>query len=341
MLFLSLTLTKNQEYLLGATSEGELYVWLFEELLMEYLSEKFEGENIFNHICHFKLKEGKIFNLKLAENELDTLFFNDDYSLYSYSWSDLLAEIKDKRLLGYPGIKFTKFLDQPRSKLNIHQEFGEDFQKISSLDYDLKGKRCILGTSKGNILIVNLEDLTKNKLITPLKSTISLEDNLLAINAIKYYRDNFLLFGNEKGQVKLWNFEINQEVKSYKLEKEPLSPVRCIQTDKESRWVVIGHSDYITRWHLESATLASAMPALEEVNCLLVGDTTIFSGHNGKNVYQWNEAGDFVTKAEASVSCVTTLIGDADHKEKIMISGGNGHLIDVFLNSSRVVSFLA
>jgi len=340
MLFLSLILTKNNEYLLGSTSDGELYVWLFEELLLEYLNEKYEGENIFSNICHFKLKEGKIFNLKIAENELDSLFFNDDYSLYSYKWSDLLAEIKDKRQLGYPGIKVTKFLDQSRSKINIHQEFGEDVQKITSLDYDLHNKRCLLGTSKGNILIINLENLSKNKLITPIKSTISLEDNHLAINAIKYYRDDFLLFGNEKGQVKLWNFEINQEVKSYKLDKDSLSSVRCLETDKESRWVIVGHTDYITRWHLESASLTSAMPIVEEVNSLLVGDTTIYSGHNGKNIYQWNESGDFVTKAESSNGCVTTIIGDADNKEKIMISAGNGHLVDVFLNSNRVISFL-
>jgi len=341
MLILSLLLTQNQKYLLGSSSDGDLFVWVFEEILSEYLKQSSEENNIFTSICNFKLKEGKIFNLKIEENNLDRLFFHDDYFLYAYRWSDFLNEIQERKLVGFPAAKVTSLSEKFISKLNINLEFGEAINKITSADYDLIGKRCFLGTDKGNILTVDLDGFTILKLITPFKNTLGLEGNLFAINGLKFYTENFVVFGNEKGQIHLWDYEHNKEVKRYKLEKESLGPVTCIQLDKDGRWVTVGHHDYITRWHLESTTLASAMPIVGEVTSLLSGSMTIVSSHNGKGIYQWTEAGELQTKAEASVSSVTTIIGEVDTKDKVVISGGTGHLVDVFLNSSRVISFLA
>ena len=341
MLFLSLTLVNNQEYLLGSTSNGEVYVWLFQELLLEYLNEQHNEDSIFNNICHFKLKEGQIFNLRLEETELDTLYFNDDYFLYAYSWSDILAEIKERRLLGFPAIGVSHFAEKFRLKFNINQEFGENIQKITSVDYNLKKKECFIGTNKGNILVLSLENFKVLHNITPVKTFFSLDDNSLTINAVKHYKDTFIIYANGSGSVQLWNYEGNNEIKTFKLDKDSLSPARCAEIDPEGRWLILGHDDYITRWHIETGSLTSAMPTITSVNCLVVESLTVYSGHDYKLLYGWNELGELKNKTETSVDSVTCLIGDVSGREKVMISAGNGPLVDVFINATRIISFLA
>lgn len=55
---------------------------------------------------------------------------------------------------------------------------------------------------------------------------------------------------------------------------------------------IVGHDDYISKWHIKTNTLNYILETENETNSLLVTDYNFFSGHNNSYFKNWNLNGD-------------------------------------------------
>jgi len=341
VLFLSLLITEGDKYILGSTSEGEVHVWLFSDLLLEFLKEKIEKETLFSSICKFSFKDGPIQNLALFEKGIESLFFNDETSIYGYSWPEILDEIKERKNLGQPSTKVTKFKSNPKRLYNILQNNSNENERIQCVDYDHSQNRCFIGTNRGHVLIIDLKEMKLIKRVSPVKNSILLDESVVSINAIRFFQNNSFIYGNSRGNLELYDYEAQKPIKVFKLEKDSLSLVKFIQFEIDQKWVVVGHNDYITRWHVQSGNLDSALPISSDVNYIFPTDDVIYTAHNDNQILNWESNGELLGKFEASAASVTAIAGKVEGKDRILVIGGNSPIIDLYVNSHRIFSYVA
>eukprot|EP00667_Euglena_gracilis_P013400 EG_transcript_13815 len=172
-------------------------------------------------------------------------------------------------------------------------------------------------------------------------------------------KTNTIISGGDDCVVRMWDVRSQKCVRSFlpftgettasgtMKASGGLPMVNCLDVDPGDTWMVCGGMcNYLTLWHLSSATLIAALPTAANVQCVMFEDSQIVSGGNEGYVSFWSHNGKLVARTPTECASVYALASNTACSTpvpmpKSLLVGGLGPTLDVFGDFNRKVATVA
>eukprot|EP00828_Plagiopyla_frontata_P041456 TRINITY_DN5919_c0_g1_i3.p2 TRINITY_DN5919_c0_g1~~TRINITY_DN5919_c0_g1_i3.p2 ORF type:complete len:256 (-),score=37.41 TRINITY_DN5919_c0_g1_i3:121-888(-) len=247
----------------------------------------------------------------------------------------------------------TELLQISESFLIIEPNKEQNQKAITNFDYNPAKTESLFFCLEDGICykydLNNQEiNLTINTNNDPILGTLSLKYPDNQLSCIRFEENlNQLITCSLNGIIQSWDSNTGDLINTFNENQlYYFSQINCIDFEGNNKWMVLGHDDYITKWHIKTGLLQWICEIESETNIITIGknqediDQCILTGHGNSLFQQWSLDGKLMyTKNDSNLNAITSILaGGSDNSQIYILAGYNG-FVDVYYNNARLFSY--